>query len=168
MKQHYTPNIMKKFRTLFLSVLAVALCAGFTSCDDDDDLPNVNMGITIEGGVFGPDGDIYVVQGDQLNILSVNVQNNVPNQGAALANVSYYLNSIYLGTTNLPPFSCNEITGENTPVGEYDLDITCNVLAVDKELAIASLDYDIEVVPDASYIPVGSTNNNVQSSSLKK
>ncbi len=160
---------MKNFRTFFLSALSLAVCLGFASCNnDDDDLPNVSLGITIEGGVFGPDGDIYVVQGDQLNVLSVDVQNNVQGQNAALANVSYYFDSRYIGTTNTPPFSCLNLTGEDTPVGDYDLDITCNVLAVDKELAIASMDYDIEVVPDASYIPVGSTNSFVQSSSLKR
>lgn len=159
---------MKKFRTFLLTALSLAVCAGFASCSDDDDLPDVNLGITIEGGVFGPDGDIYVVQGDQLNVLSVDVQNNVPGQNAALANVSYYFESRYLGTTNLPPFACEGLTGTDTPVGDYDLDITCNVLAVDKELAIASLEYDIEVVPDASFIPVGSTNSFVQTSSLKK
>ena len=159
----------KTFRTFLLTALSLAVCAGFSSCsDDDDDLPDVSLGITIEGGVFGPDGDIYVVQGDQLNILSVDVKNNIPGQNAGLANVSYYFESRYLGTTNTPPFGCEGLTGVDTPVGDYDLDITCNVLAVDKELAIASLDYDIEVVPDASYIPVGSTNSNVQSSSLKK
>lgn len=160
---------MKKLRTLFCTLLAVGVCAGFTSCDDDDDdLPDVSFGIAIEGGVFDEDGDIYVVQGDELTIAGIEVRNNVPGQGAALANVSYYLDGVYLGTTNLPPFICRDITGDNTPVGEYDLDITCNVLAVDKELAVAALDYDIEVVPDASYLPPTATKTYVDYSALRK
>lgn len=159
---------MKKFRTFLLAAFGLAICAGFTSCSDDDDLPDVTMGITIDGGVFGPDGDVYVVQGDELNIVSVDIKNNTPNQGAAVANVSYYLNSVYLGTTNIPPFGCRNILGENAPVGEYDLDITCNVLAVDKEVAIAAMDYDIEVVPDASYLPENSTTTHVSTSGLRR
>jgi len=159
---------MKKIHTLLLGAMAVAVCVGFTSCDDDDDMPDVTLGITIEGGVFDDDGDIYVVQGDRLNVLSVNVQNNVPNQAAALANVSYYLDYILIGTTNTPPFSCTGLTASDTPVGDYDLDITCNVLAVDKEVAVALLDYDIEVVPDASYLPANGTQNFVSATPLKK
>ncbi len=159
---------MKKIHTLLLSAIAMAVCAGFTSCEDDDDLPDVTLGITIEGGVFDDDGDIYVVQGDGLNVLSVNVQNNVPGQTAALANVSYYFDYKFIGTTNIPPFRCAGLTGTDTPVGDYDLDITCNVLAVDKEVATALLDYDIEVVPDASYLPANGTQTIVTSTSLKK
>ena len=160
---------MKKIRTLLFTALTLGACAGFTSCsDDDNDLPDVTFEVSIEGGVFDDDGDIYVVQGDVLNVTSVTVKNNEPNKGATIANLSYYLEGIYLGTTNLPPFSCRDITGPDTPVGDYDLDITCNVLAVDKEVAVAALDYDIEVVPDASYLPAGHTSAYIDKTSLKK
>ena len=148
---------MKKYTSILLSALAVAVSAGFASCDDDDDLPDVSMSITIEGGVFDTDGDIYVVQGDELNVLSVNIVNNIEGQDAAITYANYYWDYRLVASNMVPPFGCDGLTDINTPVGEHELEITTNVVAVDKELAVAELDYDVIVVPDASMIPPTAT-----------
>ncbi len=142
---------------ILLTAIAAAVCAGFTSCDDDNDLPDVSMSITIEGGVFDTDGDIYVVQGDELNVQSVNIVNNIQGQSAAITYANYYWNYQLVAASTLPPFGCAGLTDADTPVGKYDLEITTNVLAVDKELANAVLDYDVIVVADASQIPASAT-----------
>lgn len=148
---------MKKYSSILLSALAVASAAAFTSCDDDNDLPDVSMSITIDGGVFDTDGDIYVVQGDQLNVQSVNIINNIQGQAAAITYANYYWNYRLVAASTLPPFGCEALTDADTPVGKYELEISTNVLAVDKELATAVLDYDVIVVPDASMIPPTAT-----------
>ncbi|MDE6456972.1 MAG: hypothetical protein K2L31_00030 [Muribaculum sp.] len=50
---------MKKFRFLFMTMLAVAVCCGFTACgdDDDDDEPGNNGG----GTVVSPEKDPFAV-----------------------------------------------------------------------------------------------------------
>ena len=63
---------MKKLYYTLLLALPMLYLA---SCDDDNNLPDVDVSIQIDGGV-GVDGAIYVVQGDTLKIEGINVINN--------------------------------------------------------------------------------------------
>lgn len=56
----FNDKSMKKFRFLFMTMLAVAVCCGFTACgddDDDDDEPGNNGG----GTVVSPEKDPFAV-----------------------------------------------------------------------------------------------------------
>ncbi|MDE7389011.1 MAG: hypothetical protein K2M97_07170, partial [Muribaculaceae bacterium] len=56
---------MKKFMLALLALPMIAL--GFTSCSDDDDLPEANVDVTISGGYQNPtEGKIYIAAGDPL------------------------------------------------------------------------------------------------------
>lgn len=54
----FNDKSMKKFRFLFMTMLAVAVCCGFTACgDDEDDEPGNNGG----GTVVSPEKDPFAV-----------------------------------------------------------------------------------------------------------
>lgn len=160
---------MKKwFYLMLLSVLPV-MAASLASCDDDDDLPNVDISLSVDRGTV-VDGVIYVVQGDTLQVASVNVVNNEPNKAAAITNVNYYWDGIYYAPAVFSPYGMTFVTSESTPIGSHDIGISCTVLAVDKSIATAALNYPVKVVADADEIPEPTTDTHaiVNTTSLKK
>lgn len=144
---------MKKvfFYTLLLAALPLI---GFTSCSDDDDLPDVDFTVEISDAVK-IDGTIYVVQGETLTINSIEVKNNESNKSAIITAATYFWDGYRLGTVAVPPFGFEFVTDESTPLGRHEIAIDCPVYAVDKSPAVASLFYPVEVVADASDIPSG-------------
>lgn len=157
---------MKKFvYAIMLAVLPV-LAFSLSSCHDDDDLPDVTIGLDIENGTF-VDGTIYVVQGDTLNVTGITIKNNEAGKGAALTNVRYYLNGFFIGESLFSPFPASGLTDDETPVGKYDLGISCTVLAVDKSIAEAVLNYPFQVVESAEDIPSDGSASDARTVTLK-
>lgn len=154
--------IMKKFLSLLL--IAIPLSFAVTSCNDDNDLPNVDMSIAISGGQR-VDNVIYVVQGDTLQIDSIGVTNNEPGKAAAITAATYYWDYQRLGTSLLPPYGFAVVTTAptantpGTPLGKHLLEITCPLLAVDKEVATCVLAYTVQVVASPDDIPDGTVQN---------
>lgn len=143
----------------FLAILPL-LAFGFTSCNDDNDLPNVDITLNISGAE-SVDGTIYLVQGDTLYIDAIDVTNNEPGKAAFISSATYYWDYVNLGTAVVPPYSFAIATNENTPVGRHLLQVEAPVAAVDKELGIAVLTYVVEVVESADDIPAGTPQNQV-------
>lgn len=141
---------MKKY--LYLLLLLPAMGLAFTSCDDDNDLPDVDFDVTISGGLKFDDG-LYVVQGDELVIESIAVTNNDSSKDAAIGTPSFYWDGYLLGISPEPPYSFAIATDENTPVGRHVLEITCPVYAVDKSIATALLGYNVTVVASSDDMP---------------
>ncbi len=143
---------MKKWYYLLILAILPVMAAAFTSCDDDDDLPDVNISLTVDKGKV-VDDVMYVVQGDTLQIASINVENNDNGKGAGITNVNYYWDGYYYAPSVFSPFGMTFPTSDQTPIGDHSIDITCTVLAVDKSISTAVLSYPVKVVASADDIP---------------
>lgn len=153
---------MKKFIYSILFAVLPLMAVSFVSCSDDDDLPNVDITVDVDNATI-VNGTIYVVQGDTLDITAVNVKNNDTSKNAAITNVRYFIDGYYFGTSFFQPYPAYNITDADTPVGKYQLGITCTVLAVDKSIAQGVLSYPIVVVASADQIPSGSATTTITS-----
>lgn len=141
-------------------LLALPMAFAFTSCDDESDLPDVTMSITVSDAVQNGDV-IYVVQGDVLKVDGIEVTNNEAGKNAAITSATYYWDGVPQGVSILPPYGFDLITVkttdevEGTPLGNHQLVINCPLLAEDKEVATAVLAYTVTVVSSADEIPDG-------------
>lgn len=153
---------MKKFIYSILFAVLPLMAVSFVGCSNDDDLPNVDITVDVDNASI-VNGTIYVVQGDTLDVTAVNIKNNEANKGAAITNVRYFIDGYYFGTSFFQPYPAYNITDVNTPVGKYQLGITCTVLAVDKSIASGVLSYPIVVVANADEIPSGATTTTITS-----
>lgn len=162
---------MKKFISLFL--LALPFVFGATSCNDDDDLPDVSMSISLENAKK-VDGVIYVVQGDTLDVTSINIKNNEAGKNAAITEAEYYWDYIPVYTAIVPPYGLkfptykDEGDVKGTPLGNHLLQIKMPVLAEDKEIAFAVLAYPVKVVATPEEIPTEPADNTVEKPSISK
>lgn len=136
-----------------MAVLPV-VALSFASCDNDDNLPDVKFSLSVENAEI-VDGTIYVVQGDTLNVTGVSVTNNEAGKPAAVTNVRYFIDGFYLGNSIFAPYPAYNLTTVDTPEGNYQLGITCTILAEDKSIAIGNIIYPIKVVAASSDIPDG-------------
>lgn len=133
---------MKKF---LLSLMILPALGLFTSCSNDgDDLPEVDMEVTISGGVQSPDDNkIYIEQGTPLVIESVNaISRN--GKKTTLGLTTYYLNGIAQYQTVTVPFGCTLSTAQLEP-GEYSFTIRSAVYQIDKSAAYVVMTYDLVV-----------------------
>lgn len=151
---------MKKFLSLLLLALPLAFLN--TACDDDNDLPNVDVSVAIENGTK-VGNQLYVVRGDTLKIEGIYVKNNEEGKGATLINPSFYWDGLYIGIAIYQPYAFNVVTVApdeekgipGTPLGRHTLSIEATLLAVDKEIANCLLQYTVNVVESADQIPEG-------------
>lgn len=149
---------MKK---IVLALLCLIPVLGFTSCDDEKDLPDVDFSLTVSGGEVY-DNQLYVVADSTLSIDAVNVVNNDGNKGVAIPYVDYYVDGVFIGRSVAVPFGISIPTEVlEMPAGKYTLLIACPVYAVDKEAAFASLSYALNVVPTEDDMPQGGTATHV-------
>ena len=140
-----------KFFAAMLTVLPM-MAFVFSSCTDDNDLPDVNISLEVEKGVVS-DGVIYVVQADTIDIAGIKVVNNDANKGAAVTNVNYYWDGYFYAPSVFYPFGMTFPTSENTTLGNHSIDITCTVLAVDKSISTATLSFPVKVVASVDDLP---------------
>lgn len=137
--------------------MALAMSFGFASCSDDNDLPNVDMSITISGAQ-AVDGTIYVVQGDTLSIEAITVKNLDSNKGAAITAATYFWDYYRLGTALMPPYGFDIATTTETTLGKHILEIESPLYASDKSPAVSIQVYDVVVVANADEIPAGTVS----------
>lgn len=140
---------MKKIVYAFAAIIAVL---GFTSCNDNDSLPDVDFKVSIANGRF-ENNDIYVVQGDTLSVESVQVVNNEQGKAVTVPYVNYYFNYQFVGRNVMEPYGFNIVIPESLPIGKYTLELTAPVFAVDKEPGYAVMTYNVKVVASADEIP---------------
>ena len=146
---------MKK--KLFYMLAALVPALAITSCDDSNDLPNVDFNVQIENGVVA-DNQIYVAQGDTLYVESVSVVNNEQGKAVTIPYVNYYLNNVFIGQSIIQPYGIKIPISEKFPVGQYPLDLVAPVYAVDKTPAEALLSYTVNVVENKESIPENGGN----------
>lgn len=149
---------MKRNFLLLYLVPMFILGLSLTSCNDDDDLPDVDFYVSISGGE-NIDNTIYLVRGDTLYVDSVKVVNREQGKEALISSATYYWDYVRLGTAVLPPYGFAIVTTEQTPTGNHLLQIETPVAAVDKSLGIAVLGYNVTVVADSTEIPQVTPNN---------
>lgn len=124
----------------------------FTSCTDDDDLPDVDVAVTISN-VVNSNGYFYVVQGDTLKFDSITIKGN--NDKTAVINaVTYKWGLSVVGWNPIAPYNFSFLTGA-TRDGLYNMELDFDIAQVDKTMAFAILDFPIRVVTDASQLPDG-------------
>lgn len=140
---------MKRLFYLFICALPLL---GFTACNDDDDLPDVNFIVDVTNGTF-VDNTIYCVAGDTLYIDAVKVVNNEKGKEALITYTEYFWDYVRLGVSVSEPFGFAIYVPEDASVGEHLLEIYAPVYAVDKTPAFALLSYNVQVVGSKSDIP---------------
>ena len=141
---------MKKLYYTLLLALPMLYLA---SCDDDNNLPDVDVSIQIDGGV-GVDGAIYVVQGDTLKIEGINVINNEEGKEAVITSATYSWDYLLAGVSLTPPYGASFVT-DDMAIGQHLLQIECPLYAVDKSPALMYMAYKVAIVETADDIPDG-------------
>ena len=139
------------FKKILLALAVAVPAVAFTSCNDDDDLPNVDFNVAVSGGTV-VDGTIYTVAGDTLSIDGIKVVNN-ENKNAIITYASYYWDYRFIGTNPVEPFGYEIYISNETEPGKHLLEIYTPVYAVDKEPAFAVLAYPVVVVENATELP---------------
>lgn len=166
---HKHTTIMKKWK-FYAAMLAVLpmMAFIFSSCTDEDDLPDVNISLEVEQGVVS-DGVIYVVQSEPIEIAGIKVVNNDANKDAAVTNVNYYWDGYFYAPSVFYPFGMTFQTSENTTLGNHSIDVTCTVLAVDKSVSTATLSFPVKVVASAEDLPAveGGSRTLVRTATMK-
>jgi len=141
---------MKKlFYLLFLLPLAF-----LASCNDDDDLPQVDFSITISNVALNNNA-FYSVKGDVVTIDNVSVK-SLTDQNAYVTGVRYFLNGIPIFGTIESPFIC-ELETKDLSTGTYTLNVTSTILQVDKSIANGIINYPLIIVDSADDLPTGTT-----------
>lgn len=151
---------MKK---LLLLLLLLPMAFAFSSCSNDDDLPNVKITMDFGNAVID-DGVIYIAQSDTLILNNIETKAIDSNKSAVLANVKYYWNYVatpYLTWSPLPL----KIPVADMPLsssGHNILGMKATLLEVDKSMAYTSINVPIRVVASEDDLPDGQIPGDVQ------
>ncbi|MDE6207391.1 MAG: hypothetical protein K2M55_06240 [Muribaculaceae bacterium] len=150
---------MKKFLSLLLLVPALGF---MSSCSDDKDLPDVDFNYTFENAT-DVDGTLYVVQGEDFEVASIQVVNKDSNKKAMITEANYYWDYQYIGTSIEAPYSFKFVVTEDTPLGTHLLEVESPLYAEDKVPAFSVVAFKVEVVASADDIPTGGTTTTTTS-----
>ncbi len=146
---------MKKF--LYLLLL---LPLGFlTSCHDDDDMPSVDITVSIDNAVDA-DGRIFIVSGEPLTVSGITAE-GLGGKAAGISGVNYVLDHVGMGYTIVQPFG-GSIPAAYLPVGNHLFTLAFDVLQVNKSIAYAQLSTIVTVVESADDLPDGTTPGTVE------
>lgn len=130
----------------FLFVLPLFL----VSCNDDDNLPNVDFEVSISNGL-NIEGILYVLKGDTLSVDSIEIV-SLDNKGAVIGSVTYYWDYYMLISNPFPPYNVNILT-DRLNLGNHLLQFECPVYVVDYPLFTAYFSYPIKLVESIDDIP---------------
>lgn len=144
---------MKKY--LYFLLLLIPAFA-LVSCDDDKDLPDVDFDFTFENAI-DVDGTLYVVQGETMEVTSIQVINNEPDKRAMITAANYYWDYYFLGSTVQPPYAFEIDVDAETPLGDHLLEVEAPLYAVDKAPAVAVVAFKVKVVASPEDIPEAGT-----------
>lgn len=153
---------MKK---LLLSLLPAAALLMFASCDNDNDLPNVDISFTFDNARTD-NGTVYVVEGDTLHLAAITVTSLEQGKQAGIsAFPRFFLNGVPAPLFNInytTPFSFDmemDVPASDKP---YTLSMIANVFQVDKTIATARCYIPVMVVASEDDIPDNAVNNTIK------
>lgn len=122
----------------------------FTSCDDDDKIPNVDISVSLDG-VTRVGDVLYAVKDQPINVTSITLKDN-GGKGAVIGGVNYFWDYFRIGASIVAPYSM-EFATEGIPVGNHLLQITMSIYAVDYSPCEAYVEYKVKIVESADDIP---------------
>lgn len=140
-----TKNIFKLLALLTIPTL-------FISCSDKNDIPDVDITITINN-VVDYQGKLYIIQGDTLDINSIDIKGN-EGKNAIITEATYAWDYHPLGTNIVPPYGLRILTN-NAATGAHLITISFTIVQKNKPVSYAGLNYDVIIVPDAASLPEG-------------
>ncbi|MEZ3552249.1 MAG: hypothetical protein K1W02_16320 [Muribaculaceae bacterium] len=152
---------MKKLVYLLL-ILPFAFVA---ACDDDDDLPEVEITYTMSN-VTQVDNSFYAIKGDTAIIDNLTVK-SLNGNSATVTGVRYYLD--YLPIISNPvvtPFSTWFET-EDLPAKKYNIGITATILQVDKSISNAAMNVPFILVENKDKLPANAPEIGTYSLTMK-
>lgn len=133
---------------LFLLPLAI-----FSSCNNDDDLPNVDLKLTLSGVAQNPSNSQFVIeQGQPATIDGLTAVNSSSNKPASVVNIRYFIDGVMLFGTEEAPFS-GVIPTEYLSAGVHYINIDATILQVDKSIAFGHIQVPITVVDSEEGLP---------------
>lgn len=139
---------MKKLLYLLL-LLPVAFLTG---CNDDNDVPEADLTITVQNAVKGSDNNIYTVAGTEyFGIKSITVRGTNGNN-TAISGVIYNLDYRFRFANIVEPFTL-DLNPALLPLGNHLLRCNFDILQVDKSIFSAAVDIPFTVVQNLSQVP---------------
>lgn len=123
-----------------------------TSCDDDDDLPDVDVTMAYDNVVL-EGNELYVVKGDTLKVMGITCKGNDGKQ-ATVTNVTYAIDGFPMWRPFFAPYGVGIVTDDLT-AGKYVLNVSMNILQVDKTVAAGVTNQTFNVVEAATDLPDG-------------
>lgn len=140
---------MKKlFYLLFLLPLAF-----FASCDDDDDVAQVDLEVTVSG-VTKVNNAFYTVSGNTVVIDGLTAK-SLTDKTATVTGVRYYLDKIPIWASYEDGKFSFDFSTENIPAGSHVINITATVLQVDKSITSAVMNVPLNIVAEETELPDG-------------
>lgn len=141
---------MKKlFYLLFLLPLAF-----LGSCNNDDDVPQVDLTLTLDGVTQNPDNEqFYIVNGTEASVQSL-VAESLTDKAAVCTNCVFYIDGLQITDTFIEPFASDIPTAILSP-GLHYLQARTTILQVDKSIAVGYISIPIQVVASADDLPAG-------------
>lgn len=138
---------MKKLLYLLL-LLPLGLLA---SCQDDDDLPSVDVTVTFDNASY-TDGTLYVPQSEDLTLQGISVA-ATNGSNATIANVAYYWDGVFQPGLTFGTYPMTLNTSEWS-ASRHGLGMEFTILEQDKSLAYGSIYYPV-VIYDPDNAPAG-------------
>lgn len=139
---------MKLIRCFLLALPALFI----SSCDHHDDLPDIDVNLTVTGCVVH-DNTMYVLKEDGFEVVSATLENR-SSKSAVIGSIVYLWDSARVGDSVTAPYSYNFNTSD-TEAGPHLFQMEAAIYAVDYPPATASLSCDVVVVESTDDIPDG-------------
>lgn len=150
---------MKKLLYLLLLIPAAFI---FSSCSDDDKLPNVDITMTFDNAVVD-NGTLYVMQDSVFSMTSLSTKAVGNDKQTAIVNVKYFWNGIPAPglTWSAFPLQINMAQFPTVKSGANVLGLRATLLEVDKSIAYCDLNVPIKAVETEADFPDGQTPGEV-------
>lgn len=141
---------MKKlFYLLFLLPLTF-----FGACTNDDDVPQVDLTLTLDGVTQNPETEqFYIINGSEASVQSL-VAKSLTDKAAVCTNCIFYIDGLQITDTFLEPFASDIPTAALSP-GLHYLEARTTILQVDKSISVGYISIPIQVVASAEDLPEG-------------